>query len=370
LLCLACEWRSAKRNKSDHAAAYAVMMTPLGHPPISWFYKGWRIDYGGRGAFVVNNRFLICFYVLSQIAVAIVNVTAHYVSEKTHKDIYCEGYSFAFSSCVYPWTSWYLLFWQCAAVYALVQFYHELKAELDNLQALPKLMLIKLVVFVSFWQSLCISGLTTVGVIHAAEGYSVAEVGIALQNFTICCEMAVAALLHHYYFSQTEFVGERGVSAGVLLYEAGPLTPCAALHAFNPLPIVGQSLRFVARFVSGRASFDVPKTPVFEHKRKETKGGHGKDAGGGDEEKGGDGGDVGAANAPAPAPTAALTTRAVAVDAATPRADAAGAGGAERGAGGASRAGSARVAAASSAKAGDAGTSGYEPDVVMRPGVP
>jgi len=285
-----------------HAEVRAVMMTPLGHPPLSWCVRGWRIDRAARGAFVINCRICIATYVVVQLATAVINLAAHYGGEAAHKDIFCEGESYAFAKCVYPWTMWSLLFWQCAAVFALVQFYHELKPELDHVEAMPKLFVVKLVVFVSFWQSLVIAYLTSIKVIVATDVYSTTEIGVAIQNFTICLEMAVAAVMHHRYFSQSEFTGARGAASGVLLYEKGALSPAQALRAFNPLPIAAESWLFLVAVARGRAGFDVAGESVFEHKGRAP----GEAAHGGAAKAGGAaGGEGGAAAAAAPSSDAA-----------------------------------------------------------------
>lgn len=222
----------------------ATMLSPLSHFPLSWVFKPWRCDVEGRGAFVENCRIGIAGYVSAQIGVVIINLIAKYTSEAVHYDFFCEGGSSP--SCIYPYTSYYLLFWQCVAVYAIVILYHEVQHEIAALRAFPKLMVVKFVVFVSFWQSIVrvvastrraahpcpararathsrldarliatrsaraahshshtprapcqlIFGLGYFGYIKGAYDYDKHEMSVAIQDFTICIEMAIAALFH------------------------------------------------------------------------------------------------------------------------------------------------------------------------------
>jgi hypothetical protein len=242
-----------------------TMFFPLNYPPFSWAVPAWRIDRESRGHFVNICRTIIAVYVVVQWMCVIINLITIYYGEEEGHDIYCETSNSKFLSCIHPWTSWILLFWQCAAVYALVIFYHELKPELDHLEALPKLFVVKLVVFVSFWQGIFLSLLISTDVITASELFTPAEIALGIQNFTICIEMAFAALLHHRYFSQAEFAGERGIKSGVLLYSAGALSPFSALRALNPMPILKESAEILWQCIRGTLSFEVPIRPQFDH---------------------------------------------------------------------------------------------------------
>lgn len=243
----------------------AAMLSPLNWPLFNRLEPAWRIDRASRGHFVNKCRVIIAAFVVVQWFVVFVNLIVLYVGEAQHKDYFCEDSSFGFLNCVRPWTSWLLLYWQCAAVYALVIFYHELKTELDHLEAMPKLFVVKLVVFVSFWQGIVLSNLVFFGIIKASEFYSPTEISISIQNFTICIEMAIAAYLHHRYFSHAEFAGERGIKAGVLLYSAGALSPYDALRALNPMPLLKESLIVCYVHFTGSLAFDVPERPQFDH---------------------------------------------------------------------------------------------------------
>ena len=91
------------------------------------------------------------------------------------------------------------------ALYALALFYQSTSTLLKPYSPVKKFVMVKLIVFVSFWQGLIISLLVSFGTVN--------DPGIAsrLQGFLICIEMAFAAALHLYAFPVSEYSG-----AGVL----------------------------------------------------------------------------------------------------------------------------------------------------------
>ncbi|RYG57113.1 OSTA/TMEM184 family protein [archaeon] len=93
-------------------------------------------------------------------------------------------------------------FW---AMYCLVMFYRELKDQLAPLRPFGKFLCVKAVVFFSFWQQMLISGLVFVNVIKPTLTYTKDDVSKGLQDFVICIEMALAAIVHRYYFSYQDF---------------------------------------------------------------------------------------------------------------------------------------------------------------------
>jgi hypothetical protein len=92
------------------------------------------------------------------------------------------------------------------ALYALLLFYlgtHELLAPF---RPLLKFVLVKSVIFLTFWQGLFISIAVGAGVVPSAEH------GTAIQNFLICCEMLPAAICIIFAFPWREF--EDGTASG------------------------------------------------------------------------------------------------------------------------------------------------------------
>ncbi len=87
------------------------------------------------------------------------------------------------------------------AMYCLILFYHELREPLLLLRPFAKLMCVKAVVFLTFWQFTAIEVLAHFKIVHATLTYSEDEVSEGLTNFLIVIEMFVASLAHRKYFS-------------------------------------------------------------------------------------------------------------------------------------------------------------------------
>lgn len=101
---------------------------------------------------------------------------------------------------------------QVWAMYCLVLFYHAFATEMSHIRPLAKLLVVKAVVFFSFWQGVGIAMMTSLGWIGATSNpsavspcYTAEDVAAGLQNFIICIEMFVAAIAHHLFFSASEF---------------------------------------------------------------------------------------------------------------------------------------------------------------------
>lgn len=104
---------------------------------------------------------------------------------------------------------------QTVALYSLVTFYTNAKEALRPFKPLPKFLVIKLIVFFIFWQSVLMSGLAAVHVLRntscnpsantycngSTTGFSVEEEKILLSNILICVEMFFFSIAHHWIFS-------------------------------------------------------------------------------------------------------------------------------------------------------------------------
>ncbi|MEE6461353.1 hypothetical protein FKM82_001265 [Ascaphus truei] len=96
-------------------------------------------------------------------------------------------------------------------MYCLVLFYKVLKEELNPIQPVGKFLCVKMVVFVSFWQAVLFALLVKIGIISESntwEWKNVKDVATGLQDFTICVEMFLAAIAHHFSFSYKPYVQE------------------------------------------------------------------------------------------------------------------------------------------------------------------
>lgn len=92
------------------------------------------------------------------------------------------------------------------AMYCLVQLYHTFKADLKPLRPFGKFLVVKSVVFLSFYQQILIAALVFWNVIKPTLEYSQEEVAKGLQDFIIVIEMGFAAVAHHYAFGYADFL--------------------------------------------------------------------------------------------------------------------------------------------------------------------
>eukprot|EP00004_Rigifila_ramosa_P002130 TRINITY_DN12207_c0_g1_i1.p1 TRINITY_DN12207_c0_g1~~TRINITY_DN12207_c0_g1_i1.p1 ORF type:complete len:296 (+),score=61.23 TRINITY_DN12207_c0_g1_i1:432-1319(+) len=94
---------------------------------------------------------------------------------------------------------------QMHALYVLVLFYMSLHTTLAFYKPGAKFLCIKVVVFVTFWQSVVISGLVYIGTIRRSQTYTVEGVAHSLQAFAICIEMFFAAIAHRIAYPAGEY---------------------------------------------------------------------------------------------------------------------------------------------------------------------
>lgn len=90
---------------------------------------------------------------------------------------------------------------QVWAVYCLVAFYHEFHYELRAINPFWKFVVVKMVVFLSFWQGLLFSGMAREGMLRPYMDYSKQDIASGIQNLLICIEMAAISVAHKYVFS-------------------------------------------------------------------------------------------------------------------------------------------------------------------------
>eukprot|EP00282_Hemiselmis_andersenii_P019682 CAMPEP_0172027214 /NCGR_PEP_ID=MMETSP1041-20130122/16877_1 /TAXON_ID=464988 /ORGANISM="Hemiselmis andersenii, Strain CCMP439" /LENGTH=236 /DNA_ID=CAMNT_0012683093 /DNA_START=59 /DNA_END=766 /DNA_ORIENTATION=+ len=110
----------------------------------------------------------------------------------------------------YVWAAAITNFSQCWALYCLVLFYFGLKKELQPLNPVGKFLAVKAIVFFSFWQSIIVAVLVSMGIIADADIFPETEdktfLIAATQDFLICIEMFCFAVYHHRVFSYKEFL--------------------------------------------------------------------------------------------------------------------------------------------------------------------
>ncbi|XP_020206324.1 protein LAZ1 homolog 1 isoform X1 [Cajanus cajan] len=109
----------------------------------------------------------------------------------------------------YPYLACILNFSQTWALYCLVQFYSVIKDKLEPIKPLAKFLTFKSIVFLTWWQGLAVAFLFSMG---AFKGSLAQELKTRIQDYIICIEMGVAAVVHLYVFPAVPYKrGERCV---------------------------------------------------------------------------------------------------------------------------------------------------------------
>lgn len=139
-------------------------------------------------------------------------ITSMFVMVLERFDLYKEG-NFSpkfgyFYICILTNTS------QCWALYCLVFFYYATKNELGPIRPVGKFLAVKALVFFTWWQSVGIAFLNSLGLIpeYKEGGWSVEEVAKGLQAYLICIEMFAAAIVHIFVFPHTDYMRPLAVS--------------------------------------------------------------------------------------------------------------------------------------------------------------
>ncbi|KAL8466957.1 hypothetical protein ACS0TY_035875 [Phlomoides rotata] len=109
----------------------------------------------------------------------------------------------------YPYLAVVLNFSQTWALYCLVQFYSVIKNKLAPIKPLAKFLTFKSIVFLTWWQGIAIAFLFSFG---ALKGSLALVLKTRIQDYIICIEMGVAAVVHLYVFPAVPYKrGERCV---------------------------------------------------------------------------------------------------------------------------------------------------------------
>ena len=93
------------------------------------------------------------------------------------------------------------------AMYCLIQFYIQMKEPLAEHKPFLKVLAIKLVIFLSFWQTTAISvGTSTLGIIQPNEVLAYPDLKVGIPSLLLCFEMAIFAILHLWAFPYQPYV--------------------------------------------------------------------------------------------------------------------------------------------------------------------
>lgn len=149
------------------------------------------------------------------------------------------------------------------AMYCIIQFYLQLKGDLAEHKPLLKVLAIKLVIFLSFWQTLLISFLTSSGAIKPSPRIQTPDIKIGIPSLLLCIEMAIFSVFHLWAFPwqvydirRSQIVASES-APGFLpdpktAYQGGPFGIRALMDVFNPWDLVKAVSRGFKWFAIGR----------------------------------------------------------------------------------------------------------------------
>ncbi|KAI1836127.1 hypothetical protein DTO006G1_1315 [Penicillium roqueforti] len=220
--------------------------------PLNWFQKTW----GGERLWRTPRSGLTWFnivwvgvfqYCVMRVLMTIVAVVTQAFG------LYCEAsLSPAFS---HIWTIVIESVSVTIAMYCLIQFYQQTSQDIKQYQPFLKIVSIKLVIFLSFWQSTLISLLVSEGVLASTEKIALNDFKVGLPELLINIEMAIFGILHLWAFpwecyalynlpsEVTDFYGN-----GKVAYQGGRYGERALIDAMNPLDLlkaIGRSARWL-----------------------------------------------------------------------------------------------------------------------------
>jgi hypothetical protein len=92
-------------------------------------------------------------------------------------------------------------------MFCVIQFYIQMKEPLAEHKPFLKVLAIKLVIFLSFWQSTAISvGTSTLHLVNPSDALAYPDLKVGIPSLLLCVEMALFALLHLWAFPYQPYV--------------------------------------------------------------------------------------------------------------------------------------------------------------------
>ncbi|CAH9076361.1 unnamed protein product [Cuscuta europaea] len=178
----------------DDVYAYGVVEHPF---PFNCFFQGWSLG----PEFYQVVKVGIVQYMLLKMVCALLAMGFHFLG------VYGEGkFEWRYA---YPYLAVVLNFSQTWALYCLVQFYSVTKNKLEPIKPLAKFLVFKSIVFLTWWQGIAVAFLFSFG---ALKGHLVQVLKTRIQDYIICIEMGIAAVVHLYVFPAAPYKrGERCV---------------------------------------------------------------------------------------------------------------------------------------------------------------
>ncbi|XP_072976562.1 protein LAZ1 homolog 1 isoform X1 [Typha angustifolia] len=168
------------------------------HPfPLSCFLKNW---YLGSDFYHAVKIGIVQYMILKPICAVLAIILELF-------GVYGEGkFGWRYG---YPYLAVVLNFSQTWALYCLIQFYSVTKEKLEPIKPLAKFLVFKSIVFLTWWQGVAVAFLFSTG---AFKGHLAQELKTRIQDYIICIEMGIAAVVHLKVFPAKPYRrGERGI---------------------------------------------------------------------------------------------------------------------------------------------------------------
>ncbi|RDL36210.1 Uncharacterized protein BP5553_06822 [Venustampulla echinocandica] len=261
---LMCHYIAPDLHEQKH---YFRTIEPVGWVwPVSWAMKccggqrgPWRTPRSGLTWFNIiwTGVYQYCFI---RIGATVVAVITQYFGK------YCESSNSPVFAHI-----WVLVIEGAAvtvAMFCLIQFYIQLRKDLAPHSPFLKVLAIKLVIFLSFWQTFLISILTsaTFNVVKPTTTLAYPDLKVGIPSLLLCVEMAIFAFLHLFAFPYQPYkkgteVGKYPISASgtdsppmntLGKNEGGLLGWRAIADAMNPWDLVKAFARGMRWLVVGR----------------------------------------------------------------------------------------------------------------------
>ena len=138
------------------------------------------------------------------------------------------------------------------AMFCLVQFYTQVKDYISQHRPLMKVISIKLVVFLCFWQTIILSLLSAGKAIKPSNKVQSPDIKVGIPALLVCLEMAIFSVLHFWSFSYRPYIicadGLPSERAAPIAYQGGVLGWRALLDSMNPWDFVkafGRGARWI-----------------------------------------------------------------------------------------------------------------------------
>ncbi|GLT32188.1 hypothetical protein SLA2020_068740 [Shorea laevis] len=178
----------------EDAYAYGVVEHPF---PLNCFLGDWSLGSEFYNAVKIG---IVQYMILKMICALLAMILQLF-------GVYGEGkFEWRYG---YPYLAVVLNFSQSWALYCLVQFYSVTKEKLEPIKPLAKFLTFKSIIFLTWWQGIAVAFLFSMGVF---KGSLAQELKTRIQDYIICIEMGVAAVVHLYVFPAVPYKrGERCV---------------------------------------------------------------------------------------------------------------------------------------------------------------